>query len=127
MFCAGVRAHVSCIHSLPLEDESERVPHSHDYVVDWQLWTDGLSTKGYALDINRIREALTRLTTEINGQNLNTLSFFRARQPSVENLGVYLTEWLRTDLGKEAAGISRSELRIWEAEDAWAGYVEEWE
>ena len=127
MYSAGVRTRLSCTHSLPLEDEEERAPHSHDYVIDWQLWTDGLSQKGYAVDINRIRTSLDRLTADLEGKDLNRIGFFAGRQPSVENLALYMTRQLRDLLGEEATAISRSELKIWEAEDAWAGYVEQWD
>ena len=125
MFGSGVRRSFTSIHSLPLEGGEEAEKHSHEYVADWQLWTAELDERGYSVDLNAVGQAVDAVTLLVNGVDLDGLAFFSRAAPSVENLARFLTGELKTRLADHAR-IKRSELRIWEADDAWASYVEEW-
>jgi 6-pyruvoyl-tetrahydropterin synthase len=126
MFGAGAAASFHCRHSLPDAGPEEAVPHEHPYRVEWQCWTPGLDDHGYSVDISLLHSSLRRVTSELDGVYLNDLDFFSHRAPTVENVAVFLTARLKGLVAQESGRIELSELRIWEAEDAWASYREQW-
>jgi 6-pyruvoyl-tetrahydropterin synthase len=127
MFSAGVRRRFSAFHSLAAESGVEASPHAHDYAVFWTCSTEELSEKGYSVDISLLKRSLGSVCGGLEGSDLNRIPFFASRQPSVENLALYLTRELRAALGAAAAGITGSQVTVWEADDAWASYSESWD
>ena len=127
MFTAGVKHRLRAIHTLAAEGGAEASPHAHDYVVGWSCETRDLNAKGYSVDISLLKQCLGSLCRRLQDSDLNALPFFASRTPSVENLAVLLTGELRLCLGPAAADIARSELTIWEADEAWASYAESWD
>ena len=126
MFRAGVKSRLRAVHALPREGGSEASPHAHDYVIEWSCATGALDEKGYSVDISELKRCLGEVCRALDGADLNALPFFSSRAPSVENVAVFVTSELRRLLGTAASGIGRSEITIWESEDAWASYEEPW-
>ncbi len=127
MFCAGVRHRLATVHALVSEGGSEASPHAHEYLVQWSCARPRLDEKGYSVDISLLKSCLAAVCASLEGSDLNSLPFFASRPPSVENLAVFLAGELRRALGASAAGITRCELTIWEADDAWASYAQDWD
>ena len=127
MFSAGVKQRLRAVHALVHEGGAEASRHAHDYAVEWSCATRELDEKGYSVDISLLKRCLGDVCRALWDADLNGLPFFSSRTPSVENLAVFLTGELRRALGAAARSISRSEIRIWEDEDAWASYAESWD
>ncbi len=126
MFSAGVKHGLRAIHRLAGAGAEEAVPHAHDYLVEWSCSAAELDEHGYAVDIALLKRCLHELCVRLQDADLNGLPFFAQRPPSVENLAVFAATELRRCLGEAAQRIARSEITIWEADDAWASYSQEW-
>jgi 6-pyruvoyl-tetrahydropterin synthase len=125
MFLVGVNGSFSAVHSLVGDFEEETVPHSHRYRLDWSFEIRELDENGFALDISRLQAARDALFRELDGKNLNKDSYFRDKQTSLENLCMYIAERLTKLLKLDQADrrrIDTMEIRVWESDDAWAGY-----
>ena len=80
------------------------------------------------MDIALLEDVLSKNLEAIDGVLLNDLDFFARRQPSLENLAVYLWERIREDLEAacrlESGPLPSSiEIKIWESVTAWAAYA----
>ena len=125
MYTVGVTGKFSAIHALVGDFGEETIPHSHPYRLEWDFEIESLDENGFSLDISRLIAARDRLFSELNGKNLNKDPFFRDIQTSLENLCVYIANELLETLAPgpaELKRISRMNVRVWETEDAWAGY-----
>ena len=125
MFSAGVLRPLRARHFLAGQAGEESIPHSHPYRVELISRSRGLDEHGFSTDIAAMEAALERAIEEIDDLLLNDLPWFREREPSLEYLAVYLVERLRKLLDERGSAPEEPlEIRIWENETAWAGYVE---
>lgn len=125
MFRAGVSRPLRARHYLVGDFGEESTPHSHPYRVEAISRTRALDENGFSTDIAAMEAVLEELLGSIDDVLLNDLPWFTSRQPSLENLAIYLAERLREGLAaREAAPEEPLEIRIWENESAWAGYRE---
>ncbi len=131
MFSVGVRRSLNAVHYLCARDGSERdfgpegTPHSHPYEVELIASSAELDPNGFSLDIAVVESVLEETLARVDGVLLNSLPFFTNRQPSLENLAVFLLETIRRTLQERgAAPALPMELRIWENDAAWASYAE---
>lgn len=126
MFTAAVSRPLRARHFLVGDFGEESTPHAHPYRIELRCATRQLDENGFSTDIAAMEETLESVLGEIDDVLLNDLPWFRSRQPSLENLAVYLVERLREGLdATDAAPAEPLELRIWENDAAWAGYLEE--
>ena len=125
MYQAGIRNRFRARHFLRGDFGPESSPHEHDYALEWRLRTESLDENGFAVDIALMEELLQREVDEVRGRTLNELDFFRALQPSVENMARFFHHRLSAALEGRRYAVKRitgAELRIWESDSAWASY-----
>lgn len=125
MYTVGVNGEFSAIHSLVGDFGDETIPHSHPYRLDWSFEVKQLDETGFALDISRLQAVRDELFNELNGKNLNKDPYFQDRQTSLENLCSYIAARLEELLALSPSDRNRlavMEIRVWESDDAWAGY-----
>ena len=125
MFAAGVKKGLNARHFLEGDFGEESVPHSHPYAVELVCRSQLLDENGFSTDIAAMESALEAVLNEIDDVLLNDLPFFGDKQPSLENLCIYLAKSVRAGLierGSEPA--EPLEIRIWESDSAWASYTE---
>ncbi len=119
MYKTGVIRPLNAYHFLRGDFGDESEPHTHPYQIEWIRFNRELDENGFATDIAAMEHTLETVLAEIDNRLLNDLPFFSERQTSLENLARYLTE--RLDAALPQPG-SRSEIRIWESETAWASF-----
>ncbi|WP_455382754.1 6-pyruvoyl trahydropterin synthase family protein [Salinispira pacifica] len=124
MFRTGVKRPFTARHALRGDFGDETVPHSHPYTVEWICRTQGLDANGFSVDIALLERELEALLEELDDRLLNDLPFFESRQPSLENLALYLHQELRLRFRNAGGGGTdpAMEVRIWESPTAWASY-----
>jgi 6-pyruvoyltetrahydropterin/6-carboxytetrahydropterin synthase len=123
MYQVGIRNRFQASHYLRGDFGPESSPHEHDYALEWICRTESLDENGFAVDIALMEELLQREVDGIRGRTLNELEFFRALQPSVENMARFLHGRLSEALqGRGVRRITGAELKIWESDSAWASY-----
>lgn len=125
MFHTGVRRSLTARHFLAGDFGDESVPHAHPYEVELICASGELDANGFSTDIAAMETVLERELARIDNVLLNDLAFFSDKQPSLENLAVYLAGAIRGGLREQNAEPSQPiEIKIWEAPTAWASFVE---
>ena len=133
MYKVSVVGFFSAIHSLAGDvPEREKVPHPHDYKLEWILDIDQLDERGFSLDISLLEKLRDAVFADIEGKNLNAHEYFAHKPVSLENLCDFIYGHLFKELAQrirdaDMKRISCMEIRVWENEQAWAGIRREGE
>ncbi|MDI6852473.1 MAG: 6-carboxytetrahydropterin synthase [Deltaproteobacteria bacterium] len=98
----------------------ENEKHSHHYQVEVQLKGERLDEHGYLADIVDIEANLEDLVVYYRDRTLNELPEFAGLNPSIEHFARILWEGLASRI--KAPTVSSMQVKIWEAEIAWAAY-----
>lgn len=119
MYRTGLSSRLRSRHYLSDAPPHEREEHSHDYLVEVTVAGRTLDQKGYLIDIDALKAALSAVLGRYEGRCLNELPEFEATPPSLENLSREVHDRLRGRLDAPSVSIS---VRVWEDRAAWAGY-----
>lgn len=127
MFATGIQQNLQARHYLQGDFGEESQPHNHPYRVELICRTPKLDANGFSTDIDFLESSLSSILTEIDNVLLNDLPYFKERQPSLENLCVYIFEKMlfmsRSGVEKSVSLPQEIEIRIWESATAWASYT----
>ena len=95
--------------------------HGHNWKIEVTLAGDTLNDIGLLIDFKEVKKATQRLLKEIDHSFLNELDYFKSRNPSSENIAVYLFEKLSSELNNPSVRVTR--VTAWESETACASYA----
>jgi len=127
MFATGIQQNLQARHYLQGDFGEESQPHSHPYRVELICRTSKLDANGFSTDIDFLESSLRSILTEIDNVLLNDLPYFKDRQPSLENLCVYIFEkmlFMSRSAVEQVADLPQEiEIRIWESATAWASFT----
>lgn len=124
MYTVAVRRDFVARHFLVGGDwGSENEKHSHHYQVEVQLTGDRLDRLGYLVDIVDIETHLEALVERYRDRTLNELPEFTGLNPSIEHFALIFCESLASRI--KAPTLTAMEVKIWEAEIAWASFRQE--
>jgi len=129
MFCTGIKRSFAARHRLVGDFGDETIPHEHEYVVEWICTVNELDENGFGVNIDQLKEKLELVLSLLNHVLLNDLPFFQNTQTSIENTSRYISTELRKKMEEDdypVSSIAQSEIKIWESDDAWASFREEW-
>jgi 6-pyruvoyl-tetrahydropterin synthase len=128
MYSVTVRDHIMIAHSLkgPVFGPAQRL-HGATYVVDLELKRPDLDADGIVVDIGRAGDALRRVLTELNYQNLDEIPALAGRNTTTEFLARLIFDRIvaairRGDLGPGASGVERIRVTLQESHVASASY-----
>ena len=127
MYKVGITGYFSAIHSLAGDvPEEEKLPHAHDYKLEWTLNVENLDERGFSLDISVLEEIRDDIFQILDGENLNENEFFKDIPVSLENLCNFTYMKFFNELSgrvgsDDLSRTSSMEVRIWENDQAWAG------
>ncbi|MCF7914229.1 MAG: 6-carboxytetrahydropterin synthase [Spirochaetaceae bacterium] len=126
MFATGIQQNLQARHYLQGNFGEESRPHSHPYRVELICRSPKLDANGFSTDIDFLESSLSSILTEIDNVLLNDLPYFKDRQPSLENLCVYIFEkmlFMSRSAVEQVADLPQEiEIRIWESATAWASF-----
>ena len=121
MYTVSVRRDFIAQHALIGGDwGAENQIHSHHYVLELELSGETLDRHNYLVDIVEIETQLGLQIARYRERTLNDLPEFKDTNPSLERFARILCEALAA--GVTAPNIRRVFVRLWENEQAWAGY-----
>lgn len=126
MYRTGIKDTFRANHKLIGDFGDETVPHEHTYEVEWIVSLQAIDENGFGVDIDLMTETLSAVLRSLDGVFLNDLPYFTDRQASLENTACYILETLFKVLAKsgfDSGNVSKSEIKIWESESAWASFV----
>jgi len=133
LYKTGISKHLNARHYLEGDFGEESIPHSHPYRVEFICETGTLDKNGFSVDIAFLEDNAGEVLDNIDNVLLNDLPFFERKQPSLENLCVYIWTTMQ-DIFKKAASSpdpdstdenslpQNMEIKIWESETAWASF-----
>jgi 6-pyruvoyltetrahydropterin/6-carboxytetrahydropterin synthase len=102
---------------------AENEPHAHAYRVEVRLTADKLDRHGYIADLEELEALLAQTVARYEDQLLNGLPEFEGLNPSIEHFSRCFFERLAEGLG--GRDLVSMEVRLWETEEAWASYRED--
>jgi len=97
---------------------SENFPHPHRYRLEWEISAAELDRHGYLADLVALETELSAVVDLYRDAMLNDLPEFAGLNPSLERFAKVIWERLTGALRSDAD----SSVRLWENEQAWAGY-----
>jgi 6-pyruvoyltetrahydropterin/6-carboxytetrahydropterin synthase len=123
MYRTGLSSRLASRHFLADASPREGIEHYHDYLVEVTVSGSELDGKGYLIDIDMLRSALSGVLERYRDRCLNELPEFASSPPSLENLAREVHHRLGAALGDRTWSI---EVRVWEDPEAWASYEGAW-
>ena len=94
--------------------------HSHRYAAEVECRGEELNEYGYLVDIDEINGALDELMAYYSDSTLNELPQFEGLNPSVEHFARIFGEEFAEKIDTDP--LESITIRIWEDDEAWAGY-----
>jgi len=121
LFRVGIKEHFDAAHFLRDYPGKCAKLHGHRWVVEVCAKGDTLSELGLLVDFGMLKEKLGAILAELDHSVINEHPFFKAVNPSAENLAKYVFN----QFGAIAPGVSLDGVRVFETPDAWADYWED--
>ena len=97
--------------------------HGHNWKVEVFLAGPTLDGTGLLLDFGVVKARTRKVLEEIDHKYLNELDAFQGRNPSSENLALYLYERLGALFNRDGVKIHR--VNVWESDTSCASYYQD--
>src|SRR3954451_17216239 len=116
----GLSRSVRAFHIMPGLPGPEGQLHDHDYRIEVVVDRAQLDDRGMVCDLDVLEEALTKLTSRVEGRNLEEIRPAEAEAVTVE----VFARWVHDTLSPTvlAAGGETLAVRVWETAVAFGGY-----
>jgi len=101
MFEIFIETHFSAGHHLRNYPGNCEKPHGHNWKVKVAVRADKLDELGMGIDFRKIKQAVNRVMDDIDHCNLNEHPGFQDKNPSSENIAVYIYNRLKDELHGE--------------------------
>src|ERR1700723_1444632 len=116
----GLSRSVRALHVMPGLPGPEGQLHEHDYRIEIVVDREQLDGRGMVCDLDVLEAALTALTSQVDGRNLEEIRPAEAEAVTVE----VFARWVHDTLSPTvlAAGGETLAVRVWENPVAFGGY-----
>ena len=116
----GLSRNVRAFHIMPGLPGPEGQLHDHDYRIEIVVDREQLDDRGMVCDLDLLEAALTKLTSRIEGRNLEEIRPAEADAVTVE----VFARWVHDSLSPTVAATGGETLavRVWENPVAFGGY-----
>lgn len=116
----GLSRSVNAFHIMPGLTGPEGQLHDHDYRIEIVVDRKQLDDRGMVCDLDILEAALTKLTSRIEGRNLDEIRPAEAEAVTVE----VFARWVHDSLAPTVAATGGEVLavRVWENPVAFGGY-----
>lgn len=98
MFHIFITTHFSAGHHLRNYPGNCERPHGHNWKVEVKVEADSLDELGMGIDFRQVKKAVAGVMDELDHRNLNEHPAFLEKNPSSENIAVYILEALKKEL-----------------------------
>jgi 6-pyruvoyltetrahydropterin/6-carboxytetrahydropterin synthase len=122
MFTLFVRETFAAAHKLDLYEGKCEELHGHNFRVEALFKGDKVGREGMLLDFTVLKAYLREIVSDLDHKYLNDIPFFKERASSSEYLALYIHDRLKDMVRKD--GVTVSEVRVWESDNAYAAYGE---
>ena len=116
----GLSRSVRAFHIMPGMPGPEGQLHDHDYRIEVVVDREQLDDRGMVCDLDVLEAALTKLTSRVEGRNLEEIRPAEAEAVTVE----VFARWVHDSLALVVAaeGGETLSVRVWESPVAFGGY-----
>ena len=94
-----IKSSINFTHSTMGSKKEFLKPHAHVWEVEVYITTDNLKD-GISIDFVYAKESLDKILSKINGHYLNSLTVFKNKNPTAENIGIFIYRELNKELKK---------------------------
>ena len=109
MFFAIVEIPFHASHQLTLPDGSKEPLHCHNWLVTAQVSRRTLDQMGLVMDFNILGGLVKNIVTPFDNNTLDKIDYFKQKNPSAENVAMYIYEKLEQKLPK---GVNLKEIKV---------------
>lgn len=120
MFELKVVTRFAAAHQLTMVAQQCENLHGHNWKIETCVTGEKLDKAGVLVDFGVIKKNVRALMETLDHKFLNELDFFVGKQPSSENIGIYIADELQKTMEKD---IRVSRVHVWESHDACATYI----
>lgn len=122
MFELDIRREFSAAHSLRGYNGNCSNLHGHNWVVQIFIRSEKLDDVGIAMDFKILKKELDVILEGLDHKNLNEHPAFREKNPTSENLAMFIFRELSSKINTE--NICVSKVRVCESANSGASYFE---
>lgn len=122
MFELDIRREFSAAHSLRGYNGNCSNLHGHNWVVQIFIRSEKLDDVGIAMDFKLLKKELDVILEGLDHKNLNEHPAFREKNPTSENLAMFIFRELSSKINTE--NICVSKVRVCESANSGASYFE---
>jgi len=101
MFNIFIQTHFSAGHHLRNYPGNCEQPHGHNWQVEVTVRAEKLDELGMGIDFRTVKKAVQKVMNDLDHRNLNEHPYFLDRNPSSENIAVYIFNRLKEDLNSD--------------------------
>lgn len=96
--------------------------HGHNWKIEVYVTGKKLGNDGLLIDFTLVKRATENVLGELDHKFLNEMEYFKATNPSSENIAHYIYDFLGQELNNEDTTVSK--VSAWESDSACATYME---
>lgn len=122
MFELDIRREFSAAHSLRGYNGNCSNLHGHNWVVQIFICSEELDKVGIAMDFKLLKKELDVILEGLDHKNLNEHSAFKEKNPTSENLAMFIYRELASKINTESIRVSK--VRVCESSNSGASYYE---
>lgn len=120
MFYLNIRESFDAAHNISGYKGNCANIHGHRWVVEVEVKCPILNDIGISIDFKDLKTKLRERLKGLDHTNLNETEFFKDRNPTAENISVFIFTALREHI-KVLGGIL-NKVRVYESPDSWVVY-----
>ncbi len=120
MFKLKVLSSFAAAHQLSTVTKQCETLHGHNWKVEVCVTGKQLTKTGILVDFGLMKRLLKTVIEKLDHKFLNDLNCFDNKNPSSENIAIYIANQMEYKIEKSGATIS--EVSVWESENACATY-----
>ncbi len=94
--------------------------HGHNFIVEVTVESETLDAQGMVIDFRVLKSKLNRILEALDHRYLNENPAFQEKNPSAENLAVYICNELAAQIDQGPVRVRQ--VSIWESENSRATY-----
>jgi len=96
--------------------------HGHNWKIEVYVTGKKLGNDGLLIDFHLVKRVTENVLGELDHKFLNEMEYFKATNPSSENIAHYIYDFLGQELNN--GDITVSKVSAWESDSACATYME---
>ncbi|MDF1591844.1 MAG: 6-carboxytetrahydropterin synthase QueD [Desulfobacterales bacterium] len=121
MFELKIIADFAAAHQLKMVAKKCENLHGHNWKIEVCVAGERLNDAGVLMDFGEIKARLSDIMASLDHKFLNELEFFKAGNPSSENIAQYIAKSLQREIDNSAVKVTR--VTAWESDNACATFI----